>query len=55
MKNIFFENFNHLIIREWLKFDYIFISPYELQFLFFFNFLVPKAYAFESFNGTLFF
>ncbi len=35
---------------EWLKFDHIFISPYELQFLFVFQFLCPKKYVFESFR-----
>jgi hypothetical protein len=52
MRNLFFENFNHLIIRtfEWLKFDHIFISPYELQFLFIFQFLCPKSKFFERFT-----
>jgi len=50
MMNLFFENFNHLIVSdfEWFKFDHIFISPYELQFFFvFFFFWVPKAYVLE--------
>jgi len=39
MKNLFFENLNHLKLGnfEWLKFDHIFISLYEVQFLFVFQ------------------
>ena len=50
MKFFLFENFNHLIIGnfEWLKFDHIFISPYELQFLFVFQFFCAKNIFFES-------
>jgi hypothetical protein len=49
--NLFFENLNHLVlgIFQWLKFDHIFMSPYELQIYFIFNSFVPKAYVFESF------
>jgi len=50
MKNLFFENFNFLIAREWLKFDHIFISPYELQFLFVFQIFCFKKYVFENFR-----
>ncbi len=50
MKNLFFENFNSLITREWLKFDHIFISPYELQFLFDFQNFSIKKYVFENFK-----
>jgi hypothetical protein len=51
-----FENFNCLIIKtfEWLKFDHIFISSYELQFLFVFNFFVPKAFFLTTIHGLLF-
>jgi hypothetical protein len=38
---------------EWLKFDHIFISPYELQFLFVFQFLCPKSIFFESFRSGI--
>jgi hypothetical protein len=50
MRNLFFKNYNRLIVREWLKFDHIFISPYELQFFFVFQFLCPKSIFFESFR-----
>jgi hypothetical protein len=55
MKNILFEDFNHLIVRdfEWLKFDHIFISSYELQFLFVFQFFCPKSIFFESFTWVI--
>jgi hypothetical protein len=33
----------YLAAFEWLKFDHIFISPYELQFLFVFQFFCPKS------------
>jgi len=36
-----------------LKFDYIFISSYELRFLFFFNFYIPKTYVFKSFTWVI--
>jgi len=47
-----FENLNHLIVKDfWMvKIDHIFISPYELQFLFVFQFLCPKSIFFESFK-----
>jgi hypothetical protein len=56
MRNIFFENFNHLIVRDfWIvKFDHIFISPYKLQFLFVFQFFVLKAYFLKVLDGALF-
>jgi len=53
MRNLFFENLNHLIelrIFEWLKFDHIFINPYEFQFLFIFQIFCPKNIFFESFR-----
>jgi hypothetical protein len=55
MKHLLFRNLNRLIIKtfEWLKFDHIFISPYELQFLFVFNFFVSKAYVFENFTWAI--
>ncbi len=37
-----------------IKFDHIFISSYELQFLFVFQFFVPKAYFLKVLNGALF-
>jgi len=58
MKNLFFENLNRLIARdffEWLKFDHTFISLYELQFCMFFKHFVPKAYVFESFRWGIIF
>jgi hypothetical protein len=46
MNNFFYENLNRFIVRDfWMvKFVHIFISPYELQFLFFvfFPFFGPK-------------
>jgi hypothetical protein len=52
MMNLFFENFNHLIVSdfEWFKFDHIFISPYELQFFFVFFFFGPKNICFGTFK-----
>jgi len=52
MRNLLYENLNRLIVGtfEWLKFNHIFISPYELQFILFFNFLVGKKYVCESFK-----
>jgi len=32
---------------KWLKFDLIFISPYELQIIIIFNFFVIKAFNYE--------
>jgi hypothetical protein len=57
MKNILFENLNHLIVMtfEWFKFIHIFISPYELQFYLFFNFFVVRKYVFESFRWGIIF
>jgi hypothetical protein len=49
-ENLFFEKFNFLIAREWLKFDHIFISTYELQFLFVFLIFCLKKYVFENFR-----
>jgi hypothetical protein len=42
---------------EWLKFDHIFISPYELQFYFilFFQKNCPKNIFFESFKWGIIF
>jgi hypothetical protein len=37
-----------------LKFDHVFISPYELQFLFVFNFFVPKTYFLKVLDRALF-
>jgi hypothetical protein len=56
MRNLLFENLNCLIIRtfEWLKFDRIFISPYELQFLFVFNFFVAKNMFLKTLHRLLF-
>jgi hypothetical protein len=53
--NILFENFNHLIVRDfWMvNFDHVFISPYELQFLFVFQFLCLKIICFESFTCVI--
>ncbi len=41
LANIFVWNF------KWLKIDVIFISPYEFQIIFSFNFLVLKMYDYE--------
>jgi hypothetical protein len=48
MKNLFFENLNHLIAKdfEWLKFDHISISPYELQFFIFFQIFLSQKHFF---------
>jgi hypothetical protein len=56
MKNLFLKTLTneYLGTFEWLKFDHIFISSYEVQFFyFFFNFLVPKTYVFESFTWVI--
>jgi hypothetical protein len=53
MKNLFFENVKCLRTFEWLKFDHIFISPYELQFLFVFQKNCPKSIFFESFTWAI--
>ncbi len=37
---------------KWLKFDLIFISPYELQ-LFFFQFFVIKMFDYEIFKRAI--
>jgi hypothetical protein len=37
-----------------VKFDHIFIRPYELQFLFFFGFFVPKTYFWKVLHGSSF-
>jgi hypothetical protein len=39
---------------EWLKFDLIFISPYELQIIFSFHFFVLKVFDYEISKGPLF-
>jgi hypothetical protein len=53
MKNFFFENFNHLIIREFSMakiWTYFHKSIWVVIFIFIFNFFVPIAYVFESFT-----
>jgi len=52
----FLENPNYLIVRDfWIvKIDHIFISPYELQFLFLFQFLCPKSIFLKVLDGALF-
>ncbi len=56
MKNLFLENLNRLIARtfEWLKFDHIFISPYELQFFFVSQLFCPKTIFLKVLDGALF-
>ncbi len=41
LKNIFLWNL------KWLKFELIFISPYELQIIFSFNFFILKVFDYE--------
>jgi hypothetical protein len=55
MKNLFLENLNYLIIRDFwmLKIWPYFLNPDELQFLFVFQFLCPKKYVFESFTWVI--
>jgi hypothetical protein len=36
-----------------VKFDHIFISPYEFHFLFLFQFFCPKKYVFETFTWVI--
>jgi hypothetical protein len=38
---------------KWLKFDLIFISPYELQIIFSFNLFVLKVFDYEIFKMTI--
>ncbi len=40
---------------KWLKFDHIFISACKLQFLFVFQFFVPKTYVLKVLYWALFF
>jgi hypothetical protein len=51
MRILFFDNLNCLIIKDFwmLKIDHIFISPYELQFLFAFQFFYFKSIFFWNF------
>jgi hypothetical protein len=51
MKNLFFENLNHLIVTDfWMvKIWPYFIDLYELQFLFVFQNIYPKKYVFWKF------
>jgi hypothetical protein len=55
MMNLFFENFNRLIVKDfWMvRFDHVFISPYEVQFLFVSQIFCPKSICFESFTWVI--
>jgi len=51
----FLENLNKHFCRnlKWLKIDLIFISPYELQIYFSFNFFVLKMFDYEMFKKAI--